>query len=227
MYQVEEFRDYFTNKKSTNKSTFNTYNSYLQRIDRAIGGLDEYIALNGADKTIGWGKLNREPPFDSYPSHARSVLKCYLEFKFDAANPTEEIDDEISQDAKLEDTGGLAFKIEKEMQTAIRKQLTNIESGLVEADGGQERRVATGSIDIVARDQNGGLVAIELKAGKCPPGALEQLLGYAEALQDEERSEVRGILIAAEFSDRLLAAAKRTKNTKLLTYEFSLKFSGV
>jgi RecB family endonuclease NucS len=119
---------------------------------------------------------------------------------------------------------GTIFKLEREMQAAVRKQLSMLESGLSEADGGQEVAVATGRIDILARDQDGKLVVIELKAGACPPGALEQTLGYAEALAEERGEPVRAYLVAAEFSDRIRAAAKRVSDLQLRTYEFSLRF---
>jgi len=111
------------------------------------------------------------------------------------------------------------------MHAAVRRQLSNIEPGLVENDGGSEVGVSTGYIDILARDAANKLVVIELKAGKCPAGAMEQALGYAQALSDVRNEPVRVLLIASEFSDRIKAAAKRTVDLQLLTYEFSLKFN--
>jgi RecB family endonuclease NucS len=111
------------------------------------------------------------------------------------------------------------FEYEKELKSAIRKQLSMVEPGLVEADGGQERNVATGKIDITARDANGHFVVIELKAGPCPHGALEQVLAYSSDLEAETGTPCRAVLVASQFSERIRAAAKRTKDCYLVTYE--------
>ena len=115
------------------------------------------------------------------------------------------------------------FQYEKELKEAIRQQLALVEPGLVEADGGRERSVATGKIDITARDCDGNFVVIELKAGSCPHGALEQVLAYSSDLEDETGTRCRAILVAAQFSGRLRAAAKRAHDVSLVTYEVDPK----
>lgn len=97
-----------------------------------------------------------------------------------------------------------------------------VEPGLVEADGGHERSVATGKIDIVARDLAGHFVVIELKAGPCPHSALEQVLAYSSDLEAETGTPCRAILVAAQFSERIRAAAKRARDVSLVTYELQL-----
>jgi|JI10StandDraft_1071094.scaffolds.fasta_scaffold893901_2 hypothetical protein len=225
MYRQEAFRSYFVGKVGAASNTFNTYNSYLNRIDKFVGGLDEKIAADGIEAVLAWSKLQTEGPFQTYPSHARSVVKRYLQFAVEADSEQDDgEEEEIAEEAAELASNGSFFKIEKEMQVAIRKQLGSLEPGLVVADGGTEMTVATGRIDIVARDSGGGLVAIELKAGNCPSGALEQVLGYAQALEDETGEPVRAILIASTFPDRIRAAAKRSHGLELKTYEFTLKF---
>ncbi len=54
---------------------------------------------------------------------------------------------------------------EKELKRLLRAQIEKVEPGLVIDDGGREREVATGKIDITARDANGHFVVIELKVG--------------------------------------------------------------
>lgn len=111
------------------------------------------------------------------------------------------------------------FHYEKELKDAVRRQLLLVEPGLVEADGGRERSVATGKIDITARDRNGYFVVIELKAGPCPNGALEQVLAYSSDLESESGVPCRAVLVASQFSERLRAAARRASNVALITYE--------
>lgn len=111
------------------------------------------------------------------------------------------------------------FQYEKELKYTLRRHLHRVEPGLVEADGGRERVVATGKIDITARDVNGNFVVIELKAGPCPHGALEQVLGYSSDLEAETGTPCRAVLVASEFPDRIRAAAKRANECYLVTYQ--------
>lgn len=229
MYRAEEFKEYFINKVGAKRSSYNTYNSYLSRIDTVIAGLDEAIARDGIESVIRWSQTATDGPFLTYPSHARSVLKRYLQFVVEAEAHSGPEDDQSEEALECEGDAaeGVVFKLEREMQAAVRKQLAALEPGLLEADNGFEVTVATGRIDIVARDKNGQLVVIELKAGSCPSGALEQTLGYAEALAEERGEPVRAYLIAADFPDRIRAAAKRVQALDLRTYEFSLRFDSL
>ena len=116
-------------------------------------------------------------------------------------------------------TAARIFHYERELKISLRSQLELVEPGLVEADGGHERVVATGKIDITARDANGHFVVIELKAGPCPHGALEQVLAYSSDLETETGTPCRAILVASEFPERIRAAAKRATEVYLVTYE--------
>ncbi len=229
MYKSREFREFFVREVGGPSAAYK-YNSYLRRIDQAIGGLDEAIARDGPEAVILWGRSCVEPPFDVYASDARSVLKRYVNFAvdFDPAaspiTPATELSDETDLISDVEAGSGLAFRLEREMQAAVRRQLAALEPGLVEADGGFEMSVETGRIDILAKDVAGGFVVIELKAGLCPSGAIEQALGYVQSLIDEGRHPVRAIVIASEFPARLRAAAKRIPDLRLARYEFALKF---
>lgn len=107
---------------------------------------------------------------------------------------------------------------EKELKAILRQRLNQVEDGLIEADGGRERVVATGKIDITAVGKDGSFVVIELKAGPCPIGAIEQVLGYASDLETETGKTCRAVLVASEFSDRIRAAAKRTQDLRLINY---------
>jgi RecB family endonuclease NucS len=108
---------------------------------------------------------------------------------------------------------------EKELKALLRAQLEKVEPGLVADDGGREREVASGRIDITARDADGNFVVIELKVGPCPTGALEQVLGYSSDLEEETGLRCRAVLVASEFSQRQRAAAKRARDVHLVTYQ--------
>ncbi|HXU21162.1 MAG TPA: endonuclease NucS domain-containing protein [Verrucomicrobiae bacterium] len=69
-------------------------------------------------------------------------------------------------------------------------------------------------IDIIARDKNGSMVVIELKAGKAGRRAIGQILGYIGSLM-ARRQPVRGILIAQRFSRHAIAAARPVPTLRL------------
>ena len=223
MLRLQEFKVYCLGKQGLAPNTVSQYSSYIGRIDTLLGGVEEAIERDGVDKLIAWSKEETRDPFHLYPSTARATLNRYIQFYLDKDPASEQEEEDLAHET--EQAKGLAFRLEREMHEAVRRQLANIEPGLIE--DGSEVQVATGYIDIVARDSSKKLVVIELKAGKCPAGAMEQALGYAQALSDEKGEPVRVLLIASEFSDRVRAAAKRTVDLQLLTYEFSLRFKGL
>lgn len=209
-------------------STAASYASYLGRINTSIDGLDEAVALRGAAEVQRWAETATVAPFDRPSrSDALSALRKYLAFH-------EAVQNEGGLDARLDEpadpiSSTAVFQVEREMQVAVRSQLDRLEAGLVAIDDGREVAVSTGRIDILAKDIDGRHVVIELKAGRCPAGALEQALGYAQALREERDgvSSVRVVLIAAEFSDRMRAAARAVTDVSLRTYQFSLQFQEV
>jgi hypothetical protein len=221
MYRKEEFRNWFS-ARGYKPTTVSAHISTLNRIDEMDEGLDDRLKRLGTDGILQWAKTANTGPFADYPSNTRSALNRYVEFSVAAQSPAEV--DEIEEDAAAAPT---LFQLEREMQAAVRKQLHKLEPGLVADDGGSETFVSTGKIDIVARDKDGSLVVIELKAGLCPHGAIEQALGYAQALSSERKEPVRAYLIAGEFSDRARAAVKRVRDLDLRTYEFTITFNVV
>jgi endonuclease len=84
----------------------------------------------------------------------------------------------------------------------------------------------SGRIDITARDERGTTVVIELKAGAADRDAIGQILSYIGDLTDRT-TQVRGILVAREFSARAVAAARATPNVRLVQYGFRFTFETV
>ena len=125
----------------------------------------------------------------------------------------------------MADAVEITFGLEKDMQQALRQNIAQLEPGLQVIDGGSERSVEAGFIDILARDANGHIVVIELKAVESKPEAVAQVLGYMGAIAEEEKqSTVRGYLIAADHPKRVRWAAKAVPNLELRTYTISFGF---
>lgn len=225
MHDREGFR-IWAPRNGLSQGAVNKYLYMLRQIDVLLPvGLDEALATEGLGWALSFARASHDGVFGKYPSDARSVITKYAAFRQSAPGsvaPESSADiDDMPSPAEAE---SIAFGLEREMQAAVRRQLNLLEPGLVEADGGVERSVATGRIDILARDGTGGLVIIELKAGRCPSSAIEQLLSYAHALHEEVGEPIRTILVASEFSEKTLAAARWLKTVELKLYEVSVSF---
>lgn len=116
------------------------------------------------------------------------------------------------------------FALEADLETALRAELDQLEPGLTLADGGQQRKVASGFIDILAHSTDGTHVVIELKAGRTRPEAIAQILGYMADIAEEEGTPVRGYLIGAEHQERVTAAARAIPNLALRRYSYRFRF---
>jgi hypothetical protein len=149
----------------------------------------------------------------------RSKMKKNPEFADDNGEPADsEVGDLV--DEAIETTFGL----ERDLQNALRANIDQLEPGLTVTDNGNERKVASGFIDITARDRLGATVVIELKkAGASDRDAIGQILGYMGDLM-EGADSVRGILVAGEFSPRVIAAARAVPNLTLVKYAFRFSF---
>ena len=77
------------------------------------------------------------------------------------------------------------FSLERDMQSALRKNITSLDPSLKIIDDGAERSVKTGFIDITCEDEE-AIVVVELKAGIADSRAIGQILGYIGDLLIEE-----------------------------------------
>lgn len=119
------------------------------------------------------------------------------------------------------------FGLERDLQQALRSNIVQLEPGLTIVDGGRERSVKSGGrIDILAKDRSGATVVIELKAGRADRDAVGQILGYIGELMGEA-TPIRGILVAAEFSPRTIAAARAAPNIRLVSYGIQFLFNPI
>lgn len=140
----------------------------------------------------------------------------------------EGIDTELEENEdESEEAQDLTFGLEKDLQRALRLNIQSLEEGLEITDGGSERHTEAGFIDILARDGQGRLVIIELKAPIAKPEVIAQTLAYMQAVQSKDQCEVRGIIIASDFVERVKLAAKQIPNLKLIQYSFQFNFNSV
>ena len=124
----------------------------------------------------------------------------------------------------MTDSSQSGFSLERDLQSALRANIEQLELGLRIVDGGAEKTVDAGRIDITAKDAEDRLVVIELKAGTSQLRDIAQLLSYMGSIDNDKGQKVRGILVANDFDDRLVLAAQAVPNISLKAYSFSFSF---
>jgi hypothetical protein len=141
----------------------------------------------------------------------------------DEADPSDsEIENDISESVETR------VSLERDLHNYLANRLTEIEQGLTLVDGGIEYQTEAGRIDILAKTAQGQLVVIELKAGKAKDGAIGQLLGYIGCLASQkDLKNIRGILVASSFDDRVVFASKGLPQIKLFKYELRFKLDEI
>jgi hypothetical protein len=129
-------------------------------------------------------------------------------------------------DLQSDEDSGRRIGLERDMQSALRVNIHQLEPGLTIVDEGAERSVDSGFIDITAKDSAGAIVVIELKAGPAGQRAVGQILSYmGDVSAEEESSNVRGILIASDFDSKAKAAARIVPSLQLRRYNVKFTFS--
>lgn len=168
---------------------------------RRVDGLtwDQVIAETGIrNKSTGFRHLLEEHGFDKYGregGRGESKAKGWGSASLTRGSSLSEANEE-----EIEDAADLKFGLERDMQDALRGNIGQLDPSLRIVDEGKERRVEAGRIDILAENDAGVRVVIELKSGEAPDTVITQLLSYIGSLQAEDDSRpVRGILIARSF----------------------------
>jgi hypothetical protein len=156
------------------------------------------------------------------PASSVRAVKAHITMgTYGPADSTDVVDPSADL-SEAADALGVQFEIERALQQTLRSNLEKLEAGLTAIDGGKERIVDAGRIDICAKDQDGTTVVIELKAGEADRDAVAQVLSYMGAL--DEGRKVRGILVAAGFPRRTILAAKPVPNLSLRKYSITFSF---
>lgn len=137
-------------------------------------------------------------------------------------------DDET--DKEVQETIDASLSFERDLHSYLSTRVSEIEEGLFLVEDGVEYQTEAGRIDFLAKDKQGNHVVIELKAGKAKDSALGQLLGYMGCISsglNEQMSQTRGILVASDFEQRVVFAAKGLPAVKLVKYRVTFELQEI
>jgi RecB family endonuclease NucS len=226
-------------------STVSTQLSGCKRVETAYGDLDEIfdngalddligqLAYSRSDETLGQSnpsKIQIERGLYDNLASCRTALRTYRNFRNDPMTVSVSAENAIEVAGELirERKEGRQFEVERHLQAELRKEISQLENGLTIVDGGSERGVESGFIDILARDIDGALVVIELKVGQAKREALGQIAGYiGDLMNEEDGAPVRGILVAADFDKSCRSGVRAFPSLKLMRYRFDFAFEQV
>ena len=204
-----KFRVYL-DRRYENQDTAAMYVRDMRAAERRLGSdIEAYLA---------------EDPARPLPNHCKSADRVaanrYREFLRDHEINKEE--DVVGDGATLREAD--RFSLEADLQCALRSNLAQLAPDLTVADDGSERTIATGRIDVLARDSGGAWWVIELKAGTASDRAVSQLAAYMGALAEEEDGDIHGLLGAHDFTGKAVYAARVIPGIRLKRYGFSFAF---
>lgn len=141
--------------------------------------------------------------------------------------PTEE-DNKLKQEIaeREHDIAIGCITLEEELEKQTVQNMEMIEKGLKLRS--RQRKTNAGVIDILAKDQSGSPVVIELKAVHADEKALVQLLKYMAAVEKASYGrKVKGILLAHEFSEGIRLAASKITYVGLKIYDIKIEITDV
>lgn len=137
--------------------------------------------------------------------------------------------DDFDQSEIGNNDSGDMFALEKDLQNFLVRNLERLEPGLnlykKEGRSGIEFSAGRRFIDILAVDENGGFVVIELKVSRGPDKVIGQLLNYMGWVSTNLTNQraVRGIIVANEITDDLILATSLIAD-RVKLFEYSLSF---
>jgi len=226
----------------------NTITAQLHRAGRVedrYGSLDELYDNDRLEAVISELKYSMDDkrankpnpsniPFDGDPysnlASYRDAVNRYKRFRADENILIEEPEE---NDIAFSTVSSATFEgikqsisLERDLQATLRVSIEQLEPGLIITDDGAERSVDSGFIDILAKDQHGTTVVIELKTGIANQRAVAQILSYmGDVINEEGAGAVRGIIVASGFDSKALSAARVVPNLQLKKYIVQFTFT--
>jgi hypothetical protein len=186
--------------------------------------------------------VNNPPAYTQHPSmpkflfdHGRRRYELYNPEKHSKWSKGYPIDKETSEElvekTRIEEE--ISFGLERDLEEYISRNLKQLGEGLTlysgEGSSGRQYSTDVGRIDLLAVDKEGNFVVIELKAGLATDRVVGQVLGYMRYVRKNlaKEKDVRGIIVADEFDERLQYAVAEIPKLKLKKYLVKFEFRDI
>ena len=130
-----------------------------------------------------------------------------------------ECEDDIETVSELVET---SISFERDVEDHLIQHLDTLEKGLVFV--ARQFTTDIGRIDILAEDQKGCRVVIEVKVGEAKDSAVGQVARYLGWFTKLDGKAPRGMIVAAEFPEGVRYAATAVANLTLHAYKVSFSF---
>jgi hypothetical protein len=187
--------------------------------------------------------VNRPSAYTQHPSmpkflfdHGRRRYELYNPEKHGKYNKEYPISGELAENLGKEEPQieeEISLSLERDLEEYISRNLGQIEEGLTlyseEGLSGRQYSTDVGRIDLLAIGKEGNFVVIELKAGLATDRVIGQVLGYMRYVRKNlaKGKDVRGIIVADDFDERLKYAVAEIPRLKLKKYIVKFEFRDI
>lgn len=183
---------------------------YMTALFEEHGLLDQFIHEHWPDGATPWGARRRRK--------YQEAVRWY-------ENAEREDDAEIDHES-AEEAEDLRFALEEHLRDFLAKNLDRIEKGLrlyqENNVSGIEFSIGGARIDLLAIDESGKYVVIELKVSQARNKTLGQLLYYMGVIDEHlGNGPCRGMIIASQITPDLIVAASRVQGVTLGRYKMT------
>jgi hypothetical protein len=186
--------------------------------------------------------INNPPAYTQHPSMPKFLFD-YGKRKYELYNSEkhgkwskgypmgEEPSGELAEEIEMEEK--VSFGLERDLEEYLLRNLNQLEDGLklysIEGISGRQYNTDVGRIDLLALDREGNFVVIELKAGLATDRVVGQVLGYMRYIRKNIATgkDVRGLIVADDFDERLKYAVAEIPKLKLKKYLVKFEFQDI
>lgn len=194
----------------------------------ARGLIDAFAAEYWPGRSTPQGETWRQAQFEKKLLNERLIATAPP-----PVTPESDDDSDPAEEAAVS-AADTSLSLERDMERSLLQDLAQLGRGLrlynVDGvSGNQYDTGAVGRLDILAVDDKADLVVIELKAGRADDRVCGQILryiGWVRANLANGRN-VRGIVVANDFSDSLRFAANAMPDVVLKKYQVRFEFADV